>query len=233
MSTRPGRCFSGLTVGCARCHDHKFDPIPQRDYYRMQAIFVPAEKTRVFLQYDPARGYDLAENLRHAKLREIGDQFEAILTAVPEEAVGREAAPNCPPRCATRSRPMKRSALPRSARSVEENRRKITPHARRGSSRPDAEHEAALHKIEVQLVTMFPASKPDRLRRASTISAARRRKRSCRRARVKPPKRSAPGFLTRARRRRNSRAADRCHSTGAARRSPTGSPAPQIRCPRA
>lgn len=31
--------FTGLTVGCARCHDHKFDPIPQRDYYRMQAIF--------------------------------------------------------------------------------------------------------------------------------------------------------------------------------------------------
>ena len=74
-----GSVFLGLTVGCARCHDHKFDPIPQRDYYRMQAIFVPAEKTRIFLQYDPARGYDLGENLRQAKLREIGDQIEAIL----------------------------------------------------------------------------------------------------------------------------------------------------------
>ena len=58
-----GSVFLGLTVGCARCHDHKFDPIPQRDYYRMQAIFVPAEKTRVFLQYDPARGYDLGREL--------------------------------------------------------------------------------------------------------------------------------------------------------------------------
>jgi cytochrome c553 len=29
----------GLTVGCARCHSHKFDPIPQRDYYRLAAVF--------------------------------------------------------------------------------------------------------------------------------------------------------------------------------------------------
>ncbi|HYP13891.1 MAG TPA: DUF1549 and DUF1553 domain-containing protein, partial [Bryobacteraceae bacterium] len=31
--------FLGLTVGCARCHDHKFDPITQRDYYKMTALF--------------------------------------------------------------------------------------------------------------------------------------------------------------------------------------------------
>jgi len=31
--------FLGVTVGCARCHDHKFDPIAQQDYYRMQAVF--------------------------------------------------------------------------------------------------------------------------------------------------------------------------------------------------
>ena len=29
----------GLTVGCARCHDHKLDPIPQADYYKMVAVF--------------------------------------------------------------------------------------------------------------------------------------------------------------------------------------------------
>jgi len=32
-----------LTVGCARCHNHKFDPIPQKDYYRMQAVFWPTK----------------------------------------------------------------------------------------------------------------------------------------------------------------------------------------------
>jgi mono/diheme cytochrome c family protein len=33
--------FLGLSVGCARCHDHKFDPILQKDYYRLQAFFAP------------------------------------------------------------------------------------------------------------------------------------------------------------------------------------------------
>ena len=33
------RAFLGLTVGCARCHDHKYDPIPARDYYALAGIF--------------------------------------------------------------------------------------------------------------------------------------------------------------------------------------------------
>ena len=34
-----GKALLGMTLGCARCHDHKFDPIPQRDYYAMAGIF--------------------------------------------------------------------------------------------------------------------------------------------------------------------------------------------------
>lgn len=34
-----GQTFLGLTINCARCHAHKFDPIPQEDYYRMKAVF--------------------------------------------------------------------------------------------------------------------------------------------------------------------------------------------------
>src|SRR6185503_14742978 len=36
-----GDLFFGLGVQCARCHDHKFDPILQKDYYRLQAFFAP------------------------------------------------------------------------------------------------------------------------------------------------------------------------------------------------
>ncbi|MBZ5576993.1 MAG: DUF1549 and DUF1553 domain-containing protein [Acidobacteriia bacterium] len=39
MTTVTGVAFLGLTFGCARCHDHKFDPILTKDYYRLQAFF--------------------------------------------------------------------------------------------------------------------------------------------------------------------------------------------------
>ncbi len=70
--------FLGMTVGCARCHDHKFDPIPQRDFYRMQAIFQPAVSGQVFLDYNPARFYGVAENSRTFKLWQISTEIANI-----------------------------------------------------------------------------------------------------------------------------------------------------------
>ena len=40
----------GLTVNCAQCHTHKYDPIPQRDYYQMLALFTPAYNPQTWLQ---------------------------------------------------------------------------------------------------------------------------------------------------------------------------------------
>jgi hypothetical protein len=48
--------FQGLTVQCARCHDHKFDPIPQVDYYRLQAVFAGVGRGEVAYDPDPATG---------------------------------------------------------------------------------------------------------------------------------------------------------------------------------
>src|SRR6185436_19133755 len=42
MTNVVGSAVLGVTLGCARCHDHKFDPIRQSDYYRMQGFFAAA-----------------------------------------------------------------------------------------------------------------------------------------------------------------------------------------------
>src|SRR5207244_3701245 len=42
------RGMMGLTVGCARCHDHKFDPIPSADYYSLYGIFRSAREPLVY-----------------------------------------------------------------------------------------------------------------------------------------------------------------------------------------
>ena len=39
MTDTTGLVFLGLTIGCARCHDHKYDPMLQKDYFRLQAFF--------------------------------------------------------------------------------------------------------------------------------------------------------------------------------------------------
>src|SRR5213079_1705851 len=37
------QAFLGVTIACARCHDHKFDPIPQKDYYALAGIFLSTD----------------------------------------------------------------------------------------------------------------------------------------------------------------------------------------------
>jgi hypothetical protein len=50
-----GLVFLGLTIGCARCHDHKFDPIRLSDFYRLQAFFTPARFRDDYPIASPAR----------------------------------------------------------------------------------------------------------------------------------------------------------------------------------
>ncbi len=73
--------FTSLTVHCARCHDHKFDPIPQRDYYRLQAVFAGVERGD--------RSYPDPERLRlGTRLQALRSRLEALM----KQAASRDAA---------------------------------------------------------------------------------------------------------------------------------------------
>ncbi len=67
-----GSAFLGLTVGCARCHDHKFDPIAQKDYYRMVAVFAPGQRKSLPLAPAP-----LVEKYE-AALKQVEDKIDGI-----------------------------------------------------------------------------------------------------------------------------------------------------------
>ena len=54
MVTTVMQTFTSTTVQCARCHDHKFDPIPQRDYYALQAVFAGVDRANRIYDADPA-----------------------------------------------------------------------------------------------------------------------------------------------------------------------------------
>jgi hypothetical protein len=83
-----GAVFTGLTFGCARCHDHKFDPILQKDYYRLQAFFansaakddwpiVPIEAQRAYNRQ--IAEWESATREIRARLDEIGSAERAAI----------------------------------------------------------------------------------------------------------------------------------------------------------
>lgn len=61
MLSTTGSAFLGLTIGCARCHDHKYDPIPVEDYYRMLSTFTTTVRSVLDLDMEPNRTKEAAE----------------------------------------------------------------------------------------------------------------------------------------------------------------------------
>jgi Protein of unknown function (DUF1553)/Protein of unknown function (DUF1549)/Planctomycete cytochrome C len=69
-----GVTMLGQGLRCAACHDHKFDPVPTRDYYRMQAIFSPvqfAERPAPFLPSENVAGFESAKALVEMRLEQL------------------------------------------------------------------------------------------------------------------------------------------------------------------
>ena len=64
--------FMGLTVGCARCHNHKYDPIGQRDYYRLIAVFSPSIRVDI-----PLAPKGVAAKYE-SEIKDVEDRIEVI-----------------------------------------------------------------------------------------------------------------------------------------------------------
>jgi Protein of unknown function (DUF1549)/Protein of unknown function (DUF1553) len=74
--------FMGMTVGCAKCHDHKFDPITQKDFYAMKAIFDPLVLKNVMIA-TPEEIFKNGEKLDEFKKKNapIEAEIEAIVNS--------------------------------------------------------------------------------------------------------------------------------------------------------
>lgn len=104
MLATTGHAMLGLTVGCARCHDHKFDPIPTKDYYRMLAAFTTTVRSEVevnlsspkekaaFDEWEAARK-PLADDLKKYEDTELPKALDRWLTTDGDksEAIGKIA----------------------------------------------------------------------------------------------------------------------------------------------
>ena len=79
--------FASATVQCARCHDHKFDPISQQDYYALQAVFAGVDKADRTYDVDAAVGKRRHELVQRKQMLERDDaQTTVLLSSQPVQA---------------------------------------------------------------------------------------------------------------------------------------------------
>ena len=97
LVTTPGQAFLGLTINCARCHDHKIDPIPQKDYYSMVAFVADVTPYASRGDLTTNNQVDIAapEILRQRKeLQRQRDHLKRSIVDIEQQAILEMSAPD-------------------------------------------------------------------------------------------------------------------------------------------
>ncbi len=86
MTGTVGEVFLGLQMGCAACHDHKFDPISQLDFYRLRAYFDPCElfREQPLATADQRAAITAFQKQQSARWKEIEDERNRLMAEDPE-----------------------------------------------------------------------------------------------------------------------------------------------------
>lgn len=89
MTGNAAELFMGLSVGCAQCHDHKFDPILQADYYRLRAFFTPVRwRDDMKLATDEEKARFAEQNAKWEEAtKDIRAQIDAIIEPMIQKAI--------------------------------------------------------------------------------------------------------------------------------------------------
>ena len=102
MAATLGTSMIGMTIGCARCHDHKFDPIPVADYYRLVSTFSTTIRSNVQLELDSGKSGNavgkwgqshapIVAELAKYEAEQLPKNFEAWAKTNPEKSLNQPA----------------------------------------------------------------------------------------------------------------------------------------------
>lgn len=93
IATSVGQTYLGLTINCARCHNHKFDPILQADYYRLEAVFAGAKGKDVEIATTEEKAaWTAADKAYQARVKPINDALEALQKPVADRLMAERLA---------------------------------------------------------------------------------------------------------------------------------------------
>jgi hypothetical protein len=158
-----GSAFLGMTVGCARCHDHKFDPLTQTDYFRLQAFFTPLMQ-RDDLPLAPAEDrqrYEQQQAQWEEATKELRLKRDALL-AEPRRAIAAEvtATFDAETQMALRTPPTKRTPLQQQLAALAG--KQINRRLARAHRRLSKEQRAVYDGLQKKMAA-FDALKPETL----------------------------------------------------------------------